>query len=46
MKDGDKVLQELKDLARKRRDIGLFCCALIYRPPWYYWAEYEKLNHN
>jgi len=46
MKEGDKLLQQLKDLAKKRDDIGLFVFSLLYKPAWHYWIDYFKGNRN
>ena len=46
MKEGDRLLYELKEAARKRDAIELILFAANYVPQWYYWLEWGRLNRN
>ena len=46
MKDGDILLEKLKQAAKRRNGIALFFFAVKYEPPWWYWLDYEKVNLN
>lgn len=46
MKDEGKFLEQLRQAARKRGDIGLFVFALKYIPSWWYWRYYLKALKN
>jgi len=46
MKDGDLLLEKLRQDAKRRNDIGLFVFAVKYEPPWWHWADYLKALKN
>jgi len=46
MKEGDRLLEQLRQAAKRRNDIGLFVFAVKYEPPWWYWLDYTRGNKN
>ena len=41
-KDGDRLIEQLKQAATKRNDIALITFAILYQPDWLYWIEYIR----
>ncbi len=46
MKDGDILLEKLRQVAKRRDDIAIIAFALLYQPPWWYWLDYSKVNKS
>ena len=46
MKDGDQLLEKLRQAVKRRDDIAIMVFAVFYEPPWWYWVDYGKINHN
>jgi len=46
MKDGDRLLEQLRQAVKKQDDMGLFVFAVRYDPPWWYWEDFTRGNKN
>lgn len=46
MKDGDLLLEKLRQAVDRRDKLAILVFAAEYSPPWWYWMEFEMVNHN